>query len=304
MRRSLSRFVSVVVLASLPMSSVLAQVPAKAEPDPSKNPILAKMQNMGGEFFYMGTEYGMDGWFIVKNGQVQMMYSTPDNKAAMVGVLFGEDGTNLTMQQAARVVRENKKLSDLIDAAQKEHDAIMGVGSRSMAGIAPNLNPNVIPSAALSSGERLLSELSSAAAAAVGKEGAPEVAMIISPLCSHCKATWKSLSKAVSDGKLRVRLVPAAEAKSEGERVSAVLLGLDSPSQAWEKYVAGDKSVLAGTPSEAALSAVRVNTAIADKWKISNLPYLVYRAADGKVKVVKGEVTEDGVAAIFKDLGV
>jgi len=308
MKKTFVRFLVVAALSAVPFHSFAAsqsQTPAAAQagvPDPAKNPILAKMKAMGGDFFYMGTEHGMDGWFIVKNGQVQMMYSTPDNKGAIVGVLFGEDGTNLTMQQVRNIVQSDSRLSALIADAQKEHEAIAGVGDRSFS-MSPTMKPDMVPSVAVSPGERLLSDLSSASGVVMGKDGRVEVEMFMDTRCPHCKATWKTLSKYVGEGKLRVRLIPAANAGSDNENEAAVLLGSDNPAGLWEKHVSGEKGVLSGTPKDSAIAAVKANTEIADKWSLSDLPYLVYRAQDGKVKVVKGAFTKEGLETMTKDLG-
>ena len=58
--------------AGSPSSPVAPAVPAAASatPDPSANPVLANLQKMGAKFFYLGNHSGLDGWFIVKGGQV------------------------------------------------------------------------------------------------------------------------------------------------------------------------------------------------------------------------------------------
>ena len=55
-------------------------------------------------------------------------------------------------------------------------------------------------------------------------------------------------------------------------------------------------------PLKRALDAVRANHVVIDNWNIHDTPYLVYRAQDGKVKVVLGE--PEKLTALMSDLGL
>ena len=298
MKRLVLAFVTLVLLqgASLAAPSV---PPSTAQPDPTANPVLASLQKMGAKFFLLGTHSGMTGWFILKDGQVQIIYATPDNKSAVIGALFGENGDNITGQQIASLVQGNKEVADLISAAQKEQATIAQVGSPSAA---PASSTGSIPSAPMSPGERLIHDLSGAAGVVLGNASSPEILMVMDPHCPYCQATWKALRDVVAKGGLHLRLIPIATLETDNERAAAVLLGASDPLNAWDKYVSGDKAQLAGTPPAAAFLAVRANHTLTDNWKITDTPYLVYRAKDGKVKVVKGEPND--VVTVLRDLGL
>jgi protein-disulfide isomerase len=154
-----------------------------------------------------------------------------------------------------------------------------------------------------SPGERLLHDLSVASTVNVGSPASPEITMVMDPRCPHCQATWKALRDNVMKGSLHIRMVPIGALNSDNERAAAILLTLTDPLSGWDKYVVeGDKTALAGVASPAALAAVRSNHAVIDSWKIESTPYLVYRAKDGKVKVVQGE--PDKVSVVLGDLGL
>jgi len=290
-----------VFLLALPASSFAATAPTtSATPDPSTNPVLANIQKMGAKFFYLGNRLGLNGWFIVKDGQVQIAYATTDNKGALIGGLFGENGENITAQQVSALIQNNKEVADLIMAAQKEQAAIAQTGSP-----APTATPpasGILPSTPLSPGERLIHDLSGASTVIVGQPSTPEILMVMDPRCPHCQATWNAFRNVVMKGSLHIRMIPIAAPGSDNERAAAMLLGVADPLNAWDKYVAGDKTQLDGTPPAAALAAVRANHAIIDNWSIQNTPYLVYRAKDGKVKVLQGE--PDKLSAVLGDLGI
>ncbi|MDR3423841.1 MAG: thioredoxin fold domain-containing protein [Alphaproteobacteria bacterium] len=293
----MKRLLLVVALSALFSGASFAAAPA--QPNPAANPTLASLQKAGAKFFYLGSRFGLDGWFIVQDGRVQMLYATPDNKAALIGAIFGEGGENITAEQVNALMQSNKEVANLIDAAQKEQANITQAGS---AAATTPIDPGAIPSVALSPGERLMHELEAASTVLIGQESTPEILMVMDPLCPYCQATWKALHEAVAKGKVHLRLIPAAR-KHENERASAILLGVSDPLNAWDKYMAGDKAQLAGTPSEAALASVQANTSLIESWKITKLPFLVYRAQDGKVKVIKGEPKPNGVSSLLSDLG-
>ena len=269
-------------------------------PDWSTNPVLTSIQKAGAKLYYLGARFGMDGWFIVKDGQVQIAYSTPDNKGALVGALFGEDGENITSLQVGNLVKNNKEVADLIATAQKEQAAISQVGTPSAAASAPT--SSTLPSTPLSPGERLFHDLSLASTVVVGNSSAPEIMMVMDPRCPHCQATWKALRESVTKGTIHIRMIPIGGQDTDNERAAAVFLGTSDPLTAWDKYVSGDFSTLAGQPSEAALAAIRANHAVIDNWSIKTTPYIVYRAKDGKIKIVMGEVLKIG--SIFTDMGL
>jgi protein-disulfide isomerase len=280
------------------VSSFAAAAPATpSAPNASANPVLSSLQKSGAKLFYMGNRLGMDGWFIVKDGQVQIIYATPDNKGAMIGALFGQDGENVTTLQVTTLVQNNKEVADLIAAAQNEQANIVQAGNP---GAAATTGAGGMPSAPLSPGERLIHDLEGAATVVVGNPKSPELLMVMDPHCKHCQATWKAMRDAVVKGSLHIRMIPIGDAGSDNERAAATFLGVSDPLDVWDKYVAGDRAQLAATPTAEELAAVRANHTVIDSWSIENTPYLVYRGKDGKVKVVQGE--PDKVSSVLGDL--
>lgn len=290
---------------SLVLALVLALAAAPvwaAGPDAASNPVLANIVKAGAKAFYLGNRSGVDGWFIVKDGQVQIVYATPDNKGAIVGALFGQDGENVSALQVNTLMQGNKEVADLVNAAQREQMAIAQVGSPAPSSVVTPPAPGTIPSAPLSPGERLIHDLSAASSVVLGAPSSPEILMVMDPHCPHCQATWKVLRESVLKGSVHIRMIPIGTQDTDDERAAAVLLGVADPAASWDKYVAGDKAQLVGTPSAAALAAVRSNHALIDNWSIQNTPYIVYRGQDGKVKIVQGEPGK--VSLILADLGL
>jgi thiol:disulfide interchange protein DsbG len=283
-----------------------------AAPDPSTNPVFDFLQKTGAKFYYLGRANDLDGWFIIKDGQVQILYATPDNKAALIGALISGNGDNVTVGQVTELAARNKEVGDLIAPGQKQQQAAFSgqpIGSPVQSGMPPLVQipsmPTTAPSTSptTSPGERLMHDLASASSVTLGTNtSAPEILMIMDPNCPHCQATWKLLRDLVMKGSLQLRLIPIGTSEGDSERAAAMLISSTNPLDAWDKYVAGDKSKLAGTPGAAPLTGVRANHMLIDGWKIDRTPYLVYRSKDGKVKIVEGELT--ALAAVLTDLGL
>jgi protein-disulfide isomerase len=270
--------------------------PAKrSEPDPHNNAAISKLLPEGVRTYYLGNELGVDGWLLIKGGRIQIAYTLPDGKSAIIGALFDGDGQNISAQQMQTLVAahpeidvEMKMLAARVSSGQVEATADITGGQS-----AP-VNPQ-------SPGEQLIRELSVAKSVTLGNPSAPLMLMVMDPNCPHCKATWRLLRDFVMANKLRVQLIPVADVGSDNERAATQLLKNSQPLVAWDNHVAGDKNALAGAADQALVTDVQNNHRIIDRWKINSTPYMVYRSRDGVVKIVKGEITQ--LAAVVADLG-
>ena len=284
-----------------------APPPVPAEPGPNANPVLAAILTTGAKLYYLGSRDGLDGWFIVKDGQVQIAYAQPKSKQALIGALFGPDGENITANQVENFLTAHKDISDMLNATAAAAAAGAPVGA-GMPAVPPVAGSQPVqfaappaPVAAASPGERLLADLQNAAGVTVGSAGAPLLVMVMDPDCPHCKATWRALREAVFKNQLQIRLVPIATTdEPERARVAAQLLHLADPLNGWDKWVAGDKSQLAGDADPRLLAAINLNRNLTDSWHIAATPFLVYRGRNGKVKIIQGE--PDQVPALLADV--
>jgi thiol:disulfide interchange protein DsbG len=279
------------------------ETPKKSDPNPGTNPVLASIISMGAKLYYIGSYAGLDGWFIVKDGQVQIAYALKDGKSIVVGALFGENGDNMTSKQVQELLDKNPELSATLNKSMAEKSAI----GPAMSTLVPN-GVNVAAASTMSPGEKLLQDLEKSYGVNLGTNtAAPQIQMIMDPNCPHCQATWRRLRDLVKANKLQIRLVPIGAENSDNERAAGQLLKSTDPLNAWDKYVgdkpgAGDKSQLAGTAPDEQVAWVRANFALVAMWKIQITPYLVYRDKDGKVKIIQGEV--ENTAALLSDLGL
>jgi hypothetical protein len=251
-----------------------------AVPDPMTNGALASIIKEGGKVFYLGNDHGLNGWFAVENGLVQILYQTPDNKGVVAGSMFGPDNDKITPTQVAKLLKDNKEVADMVEAAKKANEA----------------------PAATSLGERLTHDLTSASTVVVGKASSPELLMVMDTINPHVQATWKALRDRVIKGDLHIRMIPVGDPGSDNERAAAIFLASADPLAVWDKYVVGDHGQLTGAPSEDALKHIRANHVVIDNWNVPLTPYLVYRGKDGKVKILQGE--PENAPALLADMGL
>ncbi|MGE0109933.1 MAG: hypothetical protein AB7S81_09295, partial [Bdellovibrionales bacterium] len=269
-------------------------------PDVTAIPFIKGLLQQGMEIHYMGTRSGLHGFLLLRQGQLQMLYVTPDKRSVIIGGLFSEDGQLVTTGQIQALAKTNKKVEAVLTgAAAQQIDLVRaGVQEGGMAELpespdaATALAENELkrmPLLIASPGEQLIQDLKAASGVSMGNEDAPELLMVVSPNCYFCKKTWEELKGAVKEGKIHMRLIPIARNPEGGEiRVAAKLLRSENPFQDWDAYVSGDHKVLAGEPDKMAYRAIEANRTVIDRWNILGTPYLVYRAQkDKKIKIVQ-----------------
>jgi len=292
--RSAKRFLLAATLTFLATISWAADKSnPPAEPNPNNNPMLSQYIKDGIKLYYLGSRSGLDGWFLIKDGQVQVVYTTADNQTILLGALFNTKGESLTESQIAAVTNSHPEIMAAVEQNfnQMQKNALQPTSSAAGQGsFAAPLPP----------GERLVQELQIAAGVDLGDRKAPQLFMIMDPNCPHCQATWKALRDAVFKNTIQIHLIPIGR-NDEDERAAGRLLSSSDPLNAWDKYVSGDKTQLAGNADPMSIGAVKANHTLIDTWSIKETPYLVYRAKDKKIKVLAGEPQK--IEALLKDLG-
>lgn len=278
-----------------------AELPPQQESlDPKTIPIIRNILASGAELYYLGEREGLQGFLAYHNGEIQVFYVLPNQKDVVFGAIFSGDGANVTAVQIEDAGNTNAQLKGLLTAAAEQQREI----EQSISGTASPKQQGAAATTAtpLSPGERLYINFQSAAGQMVGENGKPIVMMLVDPLCPHCRETWNRLKAHVEQGALRVKLLPIGAEGTESEKYAAKFLSAQDALNVWNKFEAGDHSVLSGDPGVEGLKAVRATMAMAATWKIATVPYLVYRSKEGKVKIVQG--TPEKIVTVLADLGV
>ena len=300
-------------MAQLPLTTTEA-VPAFSDsgrsPDIKGIPVFDKMIEAGAKLYYMGERSGLYGWLIVQGGQIQMVYMPPDRKSILIGALFTDSGELVTSHQIKALSAKNADVAKIMDGSAMQQIDITranategGIASVDAAPVQAEAGPPlVMPALPTTPGERLMSDLQAASGVVLGEnQQAPELLMVVSPDCIHCKRSWAELRDVVKSGKLKVRLIPISrDSVSDETQKAAVLLRAPNSFETWDKYASGSAEVLAGTADPTAVRAIIANREITDRWNILGTPYLLYRSKDGKIKIVQGK--PERMAAVLTDL--
>lgn len=276
--------------------------PGTVAPDIRAIPVLSSLTQQGAKLFYLGERSGMPGWFIWLNGQVQMIYLSPDRQTAFIGGMFSIRGENVTGEQIKYLNQSNKEFVDLVSQVTAQQNEAGAAGLPPPAPQTPLLGNN-LPAVAVTPGEKLYQDLTAASGVTVGSNPRAEILMVMDTNCPYCQATWKALSAKVQANQLQIKLIPITNLDPSGEdtRTGAKLLEVANPFEAWDQYANGNKNALAGPSLPDKNRAVLANRELVDKWKIKATPYLVYRGKDGKIKLVSGK--PDDINAVLSDLG-
>lgn len=272
---------------------IVAGDPALAAkiPDVSNMVFIQNLRKIGATIYYLGENLGLNGWFVVKDKQVQILYTSADNRALLIGALLTADGANVSQQQMMQLAGVNPTVADIIKSAGTA-SAAAPAAENALPG--PQLDNGVPPS------EQFYNALLKSAHVTFGKEQAPQLVMIMDVHCEFCRRTWKKLEPLVDAGNLNLVMVPVAALGKESQVEAGNWLGKKDPLDAWKRHVGGDEKVLKDGPADPAQEqGVWNNTMLIKKWGIDQTPTLLYRGKNGKIRLVSGEppdiklITED-----------
>lgn len=252
---------------------------------PDMPPPIRNLSTEGAQIRYLGREHGFDAWLTVKNGQEQYFYVPPNGTGFVMGLLFDNDGRVVTVDQVQRLREQGDTLLDSlaeiddIQAASPDPETRFGFQTPS---------------------ERLFHDMENSNWITLGYNTAPAVYAIIDPQCPHCHAMINDLqAQGLFDrGALQMRVIPVGfSAASKAQ--AAFLMAAPNPQDRFFRHLAGDTEAL---PIREGINeqGVERNLALMQAWKFDVTPMLIYRAADGSVKIVRGRPKD--IDAMLADL--
>lgn len=269
-------FLAVLAVLALMTAETRAQT---ASPEPALPAPLKHLADEGAQMRYLGQHGGLDGWIAIKNGVEQYFYVTQKGDAFVMGLLFDQDGKVVTARQVTALQGKEADLDKLTGGTAPE---------------APKKAP-VFKTPA----EEMYSNIEDSNWIRLGKDSAPVLYMFIDPQCPYCKAFIGDLRRNyIVNGLVQVRLVPVG-LKTETRAQAAFLLAVADPEGTWYRHLDGDETALPVTPGINEQGVER-NLSIMQSWKFDATPTTVYRAKDGKVKIVQGRAKD--AAALIADL--
>ncbi len=274
-------------------------IPAQSNlkaPDVSNIAFIQNLRRIGATLYYMGESLGMHGWLAVKDKQMQVIYTSTDNRAVMIGALISPDGANISQQQILLLAGNHPEISEILKSGQGATIQLAAPRDDDAKPTPAELNSKDPPS------EQLYAALEKATQINFGKPEAPHLFMIMDVYCQYCQETWKLLAPYVDSGKLHITMIPIGALGAQSMSDAANWLGKADPLDAWRKHVAGDATILkTGTLDPVKEKAVADNTALVRKWGVEKTPYFFYRGLNGKVRLVLGQ--PQSVPDMIADIG-
>lgn len=266
----------------------MADTPQPEPPLPIQN-----MAAEGAQLRYLGRDLGMDGWIVLKNGQEQYFYSTADGQAIVMGVLFNNKGDTITLKQINEL---RKKEGPAIDKLAGFPDPVKPSTAAEKApattnNTAPDFTDpqSIVKSAIKSKAEQLYDGVEHANWVALGSDKAPVIYTFIDPECPHCHDLIQDIRKSgyLEQGLLQLRLIPVGVLTENSLVEAAYLLASSDPKKDLYRHLDGEKGVLL-TDKNVNTQGVQRNLKLMQDWKLDMTPFSVYRARDGKIKVLQG----------------
>lgn len=283
----LFRFFSLFAALALIAAPSFAQSKSKeAIPDVPK--VLQALSDRGAQFRYLGSEHGMDGWIAIYQGQEQYYYITQDKKAFVTGLMFGEDGRPVTIDQVQALQAAGGDVLDILATDQKAPEETATKDS-------------ILDAAQMKTpAERMFSDVENSNWLRLGSENAPVIYSFVDPNCPHCHDFINDVRKKdyLKQGVMQIRIIPVGFIEGSLSQ-AAFLLASPEPEQRYFKYLDGDKQAL---PAKGDIStqAVQKNMALMQAWKFNVTPLTVYRSKSGEIKIVRGRVKD--LDAVIADL--
>jgi thiol:disulfide interchange protein DsbG len=286
----LSRILSLSVALMLFAMPTWAQNSARQSmPDVPK--VLQALSERGAQFRYLGSEHGMEGWIAIYQGQEQYYYITQDKKAFVTGLMFGEDGRPITIDQVKTLQATGSDVLDLLaeDRAPEEtaqKDSILDAAKMK------------------TPAERMFADVENSNWLKLGSDAAPVIYSFVDPNCPHCHDFVNDVRKKgyLDKNLLQIRIVPVGFIEGSLPQAAFLLAAPDAKDR-YFKHLDGDKEALP-TKSDISTQAVQKNMALMQAWKFSVTPLTVYRSKSGEIKIVRGRVKDlDGVIADLPPAG-
>jgi hypothetical protein len=214
-----------------------------------------------GQVKELGETHGLRGLYLRNGREFQVLYSTPDGKAMIAGVMWDAAGKNLTRDQVSKIdgafptVVVDKEGSRKLEAAAAT-DVMLRV-ERTAFGID-------------------------------GQAEAPRLWVFIDPYCSFSVRAFDELKAYVTNGRVQLAIIPISilDYETNGQSTSAAeaLLSQEPThmADAWKH-----RSFNA-TPSQNASGLLQLNNHIAEEIGLKGTPTIIWRKPGGTAGRIDG----------------
>jgi thiol:disulfide interchange protein DsbG len=260
-------------------------------PNPKDVPVLDAYIMQGIKFVYLGEKNSVDNWLSVKEDSLQLLSTTIDGKAMIVGPIYDGEGNNVVLSSVKEAfptmgeslyLHSQKALSNSIDLE-------MGyLKEKTKAALKEKTKAPVMDSDELTN--FIWTTLENTFYIEKGNPSAPVIYIFSDIFCGHCNELSEKLNKYINTSEIRVRYIPVG-ILSEGSVKGAmgILSSVDAVAAWTDYYDNGNIDILSTIPTEQGLDRLEKNLVAFDELKLRGTPSLFYKTKDGEVKFLYGQ---------------
>ena len=213
-------------------------------------PLFQNLQASGVKLKFLATSHGLQVWEARKEGDVRLLYLTPDQEALILGNLYNKDGA----------------LFSPLPEPQKES-----------------------PESPKDQSQEFLQDLEATKWIALGNASAPVLYVISEPFCDYCLTLMEGLLPFIEQGKVQVRIILVSFLGEKSRNKATFILGHQNPAQAFLAHIKNPRSpVNKGSSDPGLLESLERNKAFMVRWNITTTPFSVFKDKQGHLKVMEG----------------
>ena len=299
MRRARAIFSILAAWAAVAMLSPTTDVVAHETPAAQgieEPAVVAALRAKGARITVLGERGGLSGHFVeLAGGDAYGLYLTPDGHA-VVGLLYGPDGTLVTASQiaAARGAGGGEAIATRAALGASGNDDALAVDPTLLAH-GYEYGPDVpgtdapgteVPGAEAPGIEMLFERSGAAFGFTLGRSG-PLVVLFADPACRWSRAAVARLGRPALDGRLRLRVIPVGVLGAASAREAAAIASAPDPALAWFEG--------AGVPAQPEGGRrIAHNNDLFDGWGAGAVPLIVWRGVDGRIVHRLGDLDDIG----------
>jgi hypothetical protein len=309
------QFMTALMISLMLSTSVLAQedkssasqddvegsIKDEMEPNPDSIPVLKKIKGAKEDltYDYLGKKLGMDAWLLSGPDVMQIVYTHKDLDGAMLGgVLIGPDAKEVSSTLTKEFMARYPKRAQEIIVAVRSHQAKVAAdaknspvyAAKNTAAVTDEKPADAAPAGAANSpSEKLWARLQSTGQITFGNnESTPVIYAILDPAQKETKVVWAALGPLAKDNKVTLHVVPLGLTTADSIMEIATVLGSKDPSASWEKVMKGDTVIGETPPDTSGVLGMKNNVDLAQSLSLRQLPFMVYREAGGKIRILRG----------------
>lgn len=280
----MNKFFASLLISVLLVSQAWAQEIKNVEPDPNSFPVLQKLKGEDGKlsYDYLGKSMGIDAWLLSGPDVMQVIYITPSSKGAMVGgALVDAEGKEISSGLTRKFMEQYpERAQEILVTVRK---ITPGDKDANKADQKETADP-------ASRSEKFWQQLNQGGKIRFGAEkDAPVLFALLDPAQKQSKYFWQKISPVLKSKKITLYILPIGLTSADSILEIANILGSANPQEGWLKAMKGQSTVTQTTPESNGVLGMKANVEIAQSIHLRQVPLLVYRGKQDKIRLVSGQ---------------